>query len=319
MQPKVSVIVPVYNASKTLANCLGNLVHQTLNEIELILVNDASTDNSLSILSDCEQAFSEKVLLINLEQNLGPGGARNVGLSYASGEYIGFVDSDDIADIHMFETLYQHAVTNDYDMVDCAYYQQATDSLLLMTPDSCVGDLNDDKRSLLISGGGFLWSRIFKRELFEQVQFREHTILEDMETMMQLFLNCKRLGTIKTPLYQYSATDESASKLADPIKYHEALTSAMKAVYQQTHNYSGYCDIQLAVEYSILQLYQYDLVNILQPESGFSEEEKGVLLKKVFSLRHSYVTGSVKDNPYVKEKFSDDDLKLVYDMDKILA
>lgn len=313
---KVSVIVPVYNAAKTLAPCLGNLVHQTLSDIELILVNDASTDGSSAILSACEQQFPEKVILINLEENLGPGGARNVGLSYASGEYIGFVDSDDLADPTMFETLYSHGIENDYDMVDCAYYNQSTDSLILMTPDSCVGNLTDDKRSLLLSGGGYLWSRIFRRNLFDGIHFREHTILEDMEVMMQLFLRCQRLGTVKTPLYQYSATEDSASKLANPIKYHAAVTNAMQSVYDVTHNYPRYTDVQYAVEYSILQLYQYGLVNVLQPDSGLTSEQKENFLQTLRSLRKNFVKLPILKNPYVLEKFSKEDLELVLNIEK---
>lgn len=71
MAVKVSVIVPVYNAAKTLPSCLGNLAHQTLTDIELILVNDASTDQSPDILLDCEREFSDKVIVVNLEQNSG--------------------------------------------------------------------------------------------------------------------------------------------------------------------------------------------------------------------------------------------------------
>ena len=93
--PKVSVIMPVYNSERTLIDSLSSLVNQTLTDIELILVNDYSTDNSLKILADCEAQFSDKVLLINLNENHGAGGARNIGLSYASGDYIGFMDSDD--------------------------------------------------------------------------------------------------------------------------------------------------------------------------------------------------------------------------------
>lgn len=311
MGAKVSVIVPVYNAAKTLAPCLGNLVHQTLSDLELILVNDASTDGSDTILAACEQQFPENIILINLEENLGPGGARNVGLSYASGEYIGFVDSDDLADPTMFETLYAHAKEGNYDMVDCAYYSQATDSLLLMTPDSCVGDLSDDKRSLLISGGGYLWSRIFRRELFDRIHFREHTILEDMEVMMQLFLRCKRLGTVKTPLYQYSATVDSASKLANPAKYHHAITAAMQAVFDVTHGYPHYEKVQLAVEYSMLQLYQYGLVNALQPDSGLTDTQKDSFLATLCTLRKKLVKLPIVENPYVLEKFSKEDLELV--------
>ena len=90
--PKVSVIMPVYNSERTLIDSLSSLVNQTLTDIELILVNDYSTDNSLKILADCEAQFSDKVLLINLNENHGAGGARNIGLSYASGDYIGFME-----------------------------------------------------------------------------------------------------------------------------------------------------------------------------------------------------------------------------------
>ena len=109
-----------------------------------------------------------------------------------------------------------------------------------MPPDNWVGDLDDKKRSLLISGGGYLWSRIFRRELFDQIHFREHTILEDMEVMMQLFLNCRTLGTVKKPLYLYSATPTSASKSENPAGYHKAIISTMTAVYEKTHSYSHY-------------------------------------------------------------------------------
>lgn len=318
MSAKVSVIVPVYNAERTLNACLGNLVHQTLTDIEIILVNDASTDHSAAILNACERQFPDKILLVHLEHNLGPGGARNVGLSYASGEYIGFVDSDDLADPSMFETMYTYAAMHDYDMVDCAYYQQATDSLLLMTPDSCIGILDDEKRSLLISGGGYLWSRIFRRELFNQVCFREHTILEDMEVMMQLFLNCHTLGTIKKPLYQYSATPDSASKSENPVGYHSAIVSTMTAVYKKTHSYTHYKNVQTAIEYSLLQLYQYGLVNAMQTTSLISERQQGSFLKELFSLRQKYVVLPIVDNPYVLEKFSKDDLELVMRMDALL-
>lgn len=318
MSAKVSVIVPVYNAERTLNTCLGNLVHQTLTDIEIILINDASTDQSAAILNACERQFPDKILLVHLEHNLGPGGARNVGLSYASGEYIGFVDSDDLADPSMFETLYTYAAMHDYDMVDCAYYQQATDSLLLMTPDSCVGILDDEKRSLLISGGGYLWSRIFRRELFNQVCFREHTILEDMEVMMQLFLNCHTLGTIKKPLYQYSATPDSASKSENPVGYHRAIVSTMAAVYEKTHSYTHYKNVQTAIEYSLLQLYQYGLVNAMQITSLISDRQRNSFLEELFSLRQKYVALPIADNPYLLEKFSKDDLELVMRMDALL-
>ena len=95
---KVSIIIPAYNCEKTLVECLGNVVHQSLKDIEVIIVDDASTDGTWNIIAECERQFPDLIMAIKSEVNSGPGGARNIGLMYASGEYIGFVDSDDRID-----------------------------------------------------------------------------------------------------------------------------------------------------------------------------------------------------------------------------
>lgn len=310
MSVKVSVIVPVYNAEKTLTACLGNLMHQTLPDMEFILVNDASTDQSLSILLDCERAFSDKVILINSERNSGPGGARNIGLSYASGEYIGFVDSDDVPDIAMYEKLYQRAVSGGCDMVDGLYFNEETDTLVLQTADNCTGVLDAFKRSELISGGGYLWSRIFKRELFEGLAFRENTILEDMETLMLLFMRTRRLGTVKELVYKYCASSGSASKLSNPVRYHCAIRDAMAAIADTILPLDDYAGVQDAIEYSILHLYQCGLVNALYPDSDLAPQQQKMYIKELRELRHRYVRRDHKKNPYVKKKITKENLIL---------
>ena len=102
MSTAVSIIVPVYNAERYLTECLGNIVNQTLQNIEVILVNDASTDGSLSLMRECEHQYPDKVRVIDSKENLGAGGARNLGIKMARGEYIGFADSDDMVDVTMY-------------------------------------------------------------------------------------------------------------------------------------------------------------------------------------------------------------------------
>ena len=113
---KISVIVPVYNAEKTIEKSLSNLLHQTmlekrendlkiLPEIEVLLINDCSTDNSLAILNKIQNDYPNLVKVLDLPENHGPGGARNYGLDAASGEYIGFMDCDDTIDVTMYEKL----------------------------------------------------------------------------------------------------------------------------------------------------------------------------------------------------------------------
>ena len=106
---KVSIIVPAYNSHDTLARCLGSLVNQTLSDIEIIVINDASTDDTWEIMKRCEAQFPDKVMIIDGGINRGSGGARNQGFDMASGEYIGLVDSDDYVHPEMYERLYNRA------------------------------------------------------------------------------------------------------------------------------------------------------------------------------------------------------------------
>ena len=111
---KISVIVPVYNTEKYLNECLNSLVNQTIyKELEIICINDASTDNSLKILEGYEKQY-ENLIVINSNVNKKQGGARNLGIMRATGEYLGFVDSDDFVDLEMYEKLYNEAIKKDY-------------------------------------------------------------------------------------------------------------------------------------------------------------------------------------------------------------
>lgn len=315
MPCKVSVIVPVYNAEKTLAACLGNLVHQSLPEMELILVNDASTDGSLKILLDCERAFSDKVILVNLEHNSGPGGARNAGLAYASGTYIGFVDSDDIPDTHMYEKLYQTAVDGGYDMVDGAYYDEEKDLLILQTGDNCCGMLNGEKRSELVAGGGFLWSRIFHRDLLKGLSFRENIILEDLETLMLLFMRTQNLGRVRDIIYKHCASPGSASKVTAPIPYQNAILNAIEALASSILPLEQYSDIQDAVEYTIMHLYLCGVINVLHPDNKLEPSLQCAFLSELRKLRFQYVQQPYGQNKYAKQKFSDDDRQIIEQAD----
>ncbi len=117
---KVSVIVPVYNVEKYLEKCLDSLVAQTLEEIEIIVVNDGSSDNSQKIIERYAEQYPDRFISL-VKENGGLGDARNFGLKYAKGEYIGFVDSDDWIDQKMYESMYQFAINGVYDFVICDF------------------------------------------------------------------------------------------------------------------------------------------------------------------------------------------------------
>ena len=116
--PKVSVVVPVYNVDKYLERCLDSLVYQTLKDIEIVIVNDGSTDKSAEIIKKYVQSYPNKVFAFEKE-NGGLSDARNFGIKKCHGNYIGFVDSDDYVSLDMFKKLYEKAISKDFDITVC--------------------------------------------------------------------------------------------------------------------------------------------------------------------------------------------------------
>ena len=116
---KISVIIPVYNVEKYLKECLDSVINQTLKDIEIICVNDGSTDNSLDIIK--EYAQNDNRIIVIDKKNAGLGAAYNSGLEVAKGEYIGFVEPDDYISLNMYENLFKHA-NSDVDIVKSDYY-----------------------------------------------------------------------------------------------------------------------------------------------------------------------------------------------------
>jgi glycosyltransferase involved in cell wall biosynthesis len=257
---KVSVIVPAYNAHDTLARCLGSLVNQTLQEIEVIVVNDCSKDDTWEIMKRCKKQFPDKVEIINSEVNRGPGGARNQALEVATGEYIGLVDSDDYVVPNMYELLYSKAAEGNYDMVDCGFYREATDEARLYTGDNDTGELNATKRNSLIVAGGYLVTRLIRRELWNdpRIRMRENILcLEDSEILTYMLMRAKSIGNVKEILYKYCDTFDSATKTIDFETYYNSIYGAMSAIYNVTSVMDNYEECRQAIEYEIVQLYSY--------------------------------------------------------------
>lgn len=310
---KVSVIVPAYNCEKTLSQCLGNLVHQTLSDIEIIVINDASTDSTWDIMTRCEMQFSDKVMIVNSVENRGAGGARNIGLMYATGEYIGFVDSDDIVAVDMFEKLYNCATEGNYDIVDCGYYNEEEKTAIVHASDELTGDMNGEKISELIVSGGYLWSHLFRRELIldSGIVFRENVILEDCEYLMYMFTNAKRVGNVKEILYNYRYFEKSASKYINAEKYYINATAAIDAIYERMSSLKMYEEIKMAVEYAIIQLASYTVNMSLiygKREKGFDTKKR---IESVCDKVRRYVENPVMENKYVQNKIKKDDLEIL--------
>lgn len=309
----VSVIMPVYNAEEYLSHSLEGLAAQTLKDIEYVLIDDCSGDGSYEIARTFQEKHPEQTVLLKTERNSGPGGARNLGLSHASGEYIGFVDSDDEIVPQMFQKLYQRAVETGADIVDSGYYNEKLDYAMLHVSDELAGVQDNEKRSKLIVSGGYMVSKIYRRSFLEKCnfRFREKVALEDSEFITKTFALAENVANVKEIFYKYVFTDYSASRERDWKKYYENVVGAMVANYQSVHELPGYHEIQLAVEYLIIQLYSYGVLKCLSMCDRDNQGEMVECLRNIRDVRAETVKCVYEDNLFICQKISGEDIQIM--------
>lgn len=209
---KLSIIVPVYNmaAGKKLEYCLESLVHQTVKDYEIIAVDDASTDNSFEILQSYERAWPDRFRAVHSPVNLRQGGAKNIGLSMARGEWLGFIDSDDWITPDMYEKLLAKAEETGADMVGCDYHLTDEHSMKIGQvvangKADQTGILTPDRYRSLILDSGSLVVKVYRREIFMDngIRFPEHIFYEDNAISDAVMLHAKHYEYIPEPMYYY--------------------------------------------------------------------------------------------------------------------
>lgn len=184
---KVSVIVPVYNAESSLEKCLDSILGQTLEDIEIIAVDDGSVDGSGVILKAYMQRTDK--LKCFFQPNAGAGAARNLGLRHATGTYIGLIDSDDFIDPDMYERLYDRAVAEQADVVECNLRHTWSNG-----EDTEVMERFYDPHELLCFGRFVVWNKLFRRAMLTEadVRFPEGYIYEDVAFVANLTPHIRR-------------------------------------------------------------------------------------------------------------------------------
>jgi glycosyltransferase involved in cell wall biosynthesis len=194
MRPEISIIVPVYNVELYINKCLDSILNQTLTNIEIIVVNDGSTDNSGSICN--EYAEKDNRVRIIHKTNGGLSSARNAGIKIARGEFLGFVDSDDYIDDNFYKRLYELCKETNSDISICKFAREIN-GILINEPEEEVNIEMDNIESMrqLFKGVLFRFSvcnKLFKKTCFENILFPEGRIHEDLSTTYKLFNNSSK-------------------------------------------------------------------------------------------------------------------------------
>lgn len=211
----ISVMIPVYNVEKFLPYSLESVINQTYKNLEIIIINDGSTDGSKAI---CEQyAKNDKRIKLLSQKNQGLSAARNAGLNIVTGKYIGFVDSDDVISLEFYECLYKLLKETNSDISECASVQISDEDLFnnktkfdninnldFITTDS-LGALNRiNSEEIYITGKSIVvWNKLYKKELFDDIRFPVGKKYEDDLTTYKLFNKIHKLVSTEKVLYDY--------------------------------------------------------------------------------------------------------------------
>ena len=252
---KISVIIPVYNTEEHLRECLDSIINQTIKEIEIICINDSSTDNSPDILREYAQK-DERIHIITKKTNNGAASARNTGMDHAKGEYIGFVDSDDWIELDMYEKLYENAKTHNSDIVmsPLNVYNNSTHEFE-HSDHTCTLEIFDEKfdnrafnhletKEFFFSISVTPPNKIYYNEFLKNIKarFPEGLIFEDNPFFYYIYLKAERVSIIRDYLYFYrknrsgSVTTKASFKFFDLFK----IMDIIKDVFVETNNYEIY-------------------------------------------------------------------------------
>ncbi len=262
----ISVIVPVYNVEKYIKECLESIINQTYRNIEIILVDDGSTDNSGKICD--EYAKIDSRIKVIHKENEGISKTRNIGIEKACGEYIQFADSDDYMEIDAIEKIYNIAKEYNADIVSFSHY--------ILNNGKLIGDYNNTIKELNTSEAikellldnkirNYLWEKMWKRELFKEIRFPEGKKFEDIATTAFLFEKANKVVFYDYPEYYYRQREGSIlHKTSEELCIEYINTTLMvvnhikKLKYEKINQYCNYSIVAATVRlFNDIALYDF--------------------------------------------------------------
>lgn len=233
---KISVIIPVYKVERYLSNCMDSIINQTYRNLEIILVDDGSLDNCGTI---CEEyAKKDRRIKVIHQENRGLSAARNTGLQIATGDYLGFVDSDDWVELDMYEYLLQNLHKEQAHIAVCGHYEHSQKSLRPKGVSRRKACGRTEALGLLLQNDEIqntVWDKLYRRELFAGIFFPEGRTYEDFAVMDQLFLRAERVVFLPEKKYYYRIRPNSISGtvfLGNQIDYYQMARRRCENLWQ---------------------------------------------------------------------------------------
>ncbi len=257
-QPLISIIVPIYNVEAYLKQCLNSIINQTYYNLEIILVDDGSPDNCPQICDEC--AAKDKRIVVIHKENGGLSDARNAGLNICKGEYIYFLDGDDVIPQNCIQELFKIASQENADIVSSSYMEFRGQEKYFETTfqDVSYTTMNGSDALILLcknSTPGIMSScmKIYKRACFRNIRFPKGKLYEDAHTNYKIYHNCKKICYTSAPLYFYRIHDKSISANTTSLIYDlDAREKRYAFLEAQNEPAAKYCVEQLCWDYLLI-------------------------------------------------------------------
>ena len=312
---KLSIIVPVYNmvSGGKLEYCLNSLVNQTIEDYEIIAVDDCSTDDSYTVLKDYESRFPDKFHAVHSDENRHQGGAKNIGMSLAKGEWIGFIDSDDWITPDFYERLIGKGEETGADMVGCDYcltdrHSMEIGQIVHNNKKEQTGILDEEKYKSLLIDSGSLVVKVYRREIVidHPSQFPEHIFYEDNALSNSWMLRAKHFEYIEEPLYYYYQHNTSTVHTITQERCENRM-EAGRIMLKEAEEYGYLKQYRAEIEFSYAILFYVNtLFSYMQ---GVKPVKYGFVKKLGAEMEQNFP--HFQENSYYQERVHEEEKKLV--------
>ena len=298
--PLISVIIPCYNTEPYIDECLISLANQTLKDIEIICVEDGSTDGTFAKLSDWEKKDS-RVIVIRHDKNKGLGSARNAGIRMAKADYVAFVDSDDFVTIDKYQCLYNLSQGGSLDLVVFSQHilYGETEKIITQIPKHLT-DIDNIRRYVLVHGFS-IWKSIVKKEVIykNNLFFPDYLYYEDAPVSTCLFLCAKSIAVYyDKPLHYYRRNNyTSITQKKGDLKFFDRLETAIM-FYNNTKRLGFYNRYNDEIEYAFFYLFYKN--TILGALLKFDNNPPANIIKTIPKRYKATTSVNIKKNPYYK-------------------
>ena len=246
--PKISIVVPIYNSEKFLTTCIDSLVNQSLKDIEILLINDGSTDDSQKIVDEYVKKYPDMCKSF-IRKNSGQAASRNFGINHSNGDYVFFVDSDDYLEYNACEIAYNYAIRNDLDILCFDFYEEYENKIEKASSYYFFNEYQRNKKYILNETA--VWNKVIRRELLKKNKlfFMEDYIYEDLELIPRLVLYTNKIDFISEKLYHYVVHQNSTMR---PTEYSEKMKNIFIVMDKLYENFKN-TEYQKELEYIFIE------------------------------------------------------------------